>query len=83
MTTSNDQVLQLDLSRSIIRATYDGIHEETCQHSTCYITVKLGMSSVAKDNAAHLSSMFGLRAKPANEMLTAGSLEGNYKHQKQ
>ena len=53
MSTFNKQVLQLIWFHSIIYVSYDGIHEETCQDSTCYITEKLWMSSVAKDNTAH------------------------------
>lgn len=60
MTMFTGQVLQLSGSRSIIYVSYDGTHEEICQDSTCYITEKLWMSSVAKDNTAHRSSVFGL-----------------------
>lgn len=62
----NDWVLRLDLAHSVMRATYDGIHQESCRDSTRYVTEKLWVSSVAKDNAAHRSSTFALRAKPTN-----------------
>lgn len=57
----NDWVLGLDLAHSVLRVPYDGIHEESCRDSTRYVTEKLWVSSVAKDNAAHRSSTFALR----------------------
>lgn len=54
MTTFNGQVLQLSGTHSIIYVRCDGSHD-----STCYITEKLWMSSVAKDNTAHRSRVLG------------------------